>query len=177
MEEEEIMARIPLQRGTVVERQKIEPEHGRGLALWVWPLIPLILGALALGLSLKGDDNDRGMVVTDMPAVADDADQSKYVNQNASFANVTVQSVVGDRGFWIGPDTSRQLFVVIDENNAGKSDNIVQVVPGQVLTVSGQLEKLPPLDQAPAEWGLDASSSAALANQQVYLHATHVAGQ
>src|SRR5437868_2001064 len=103
MEEEEIMAQIPMQRGTVAERQKIEPEHDRGLPLWVWPLIPLILGALALGLSLKGDNNDRGTVVTDMLAVADDADQSKYVNQNASFANVTVQSVVGDRGFWIGP--------------------------------------------------------------------------
>ena len=98
MEEEEIMARIPMQGGTVVERQEIEPEHGRGLPLWVWPLIPLILGALALGLSLKGADNDRGTVVTDMLAVVDDADQSRYANQNASFANVTVQSVVGDRG-------------------------------------------------------------------------------
>lgn len=170
------MAQVYVERSTVDERQKNEPER-RGLPLWVWPLIPLLLGALALGLSLRGDDTVRTPAVTDMLAVVGDTDQSEYINRNASFANVTVQSVVGDRGFWIGPDASRQMFVVIDENNTGKSDNIIQVTPGQVLTVNGRLEKLPPLDQAPPEWGLDASSSAALANQQVYLHATSVVGR
>ena len=175
------MARITAQQlppqDNVVERRRVEPER-RAIPVWVWPLIPLLLGALALGMSLNDTDEPaRGNKVTDMLAVVGDNDQAGYADRRASFANVTVQSVVGDRGFWIGPDAARQLFVVIDEANAGISDNAVQIVPGQVLTVNGELERLPSLDQAPAEWGLDASSSAVLAGQEVYLHATEVLGQ
>ena len=188
------MARIPVARVPVVERRDAEHERRSGLPLWVWPLIPLLLGALALGMSLRGDDQTRttaapnsategttandqaatGDALTDMLVVANSDDQTMYAGRQASFANVKVQSVVGDRGFWIGPNARRQLFVVIDEANAGQAENAVQVAPGQTLTVNGVLEELPPLDQAPAEWGLDDSSSAALANQQVYLHAAQV---
>jgi hypothetical protein len=168
---------LPPQQDVVVERRRVEPER-RTIPVWVWPLIPLLLGALALGMSLNDtDESARGNTVTDMLAVVGTGDQAGYADRRASFANVTVQSVVGDRGFWIGPDAARQLFVVIDEANAGISDNAVQIVPGQVLTVNGQLERLPSPDQASAEWGLDASSSAALADQDVYLHATEVLGQ
>ena len=186
-----------------------ENERRGGLPLWIWPLIPLILGALALGLSLRGNDDGQqgttaapnapaannagqgagsgggqgttannaqgtGSPITDMLVVANDRNPATYVGRPASFANVKVQSVVGDRGFWIGPNADQQLFVVIDEANVGQTENRVQVVAGQTLTLNGVIQKLPPLDQAPREWGLNASNSAALANQQVYLHASQV---
>ena len=196
------MARIPVGRVAVTDRRDDEHERTGGIPLWVWPLIPLILGALALGLSLRGNDDDlaqtrsvpvapaennadqdsttngnqaaAGAGLTDMLVVVNDQNQAALVGRSALFANVRVQSVVGDRGFWIGPDQTQQLFVVIDEANVGLAEGQIQVVPGQTLTLSGEIEQLPPLEQAPPEWGLDASNSAALANQQVYLHANQV---
>lgn len=207
------MAQVTETRGPV-RRREDDDRRRRGFPLWAWPLIPLLLGALALGLSLAGGDDRSantaapdaqgatnnagqgttgnagqgttdnagqaaaGAGLTDMLVVVNDQNQQQYVGQTASFANVQVQSVVGDRGFWVGPSAEQQLFVVIDEANAGQSENRVQVQQGQNLTLSGVIEQLPPIDQAPAEWGLDASNSAALANQQVYLHARQVvAGQ
>lgn len=197
-----------------VQRRDDDHDRRRGFPLWAWPLIPLLLGALALGLSLTRDDdravdtapNTQGATnnagqgttgnagqgttgnagqgttdnagqaagLTDMLVVVNDQNQQQYAGQTASFSNVTVQSVVGDRGFWVGPSAEQQLFVVIDEANVGQAEGQIQVQPGQNLTLSGVIEQLPPLDQAPAEWGLDASNSAALANQQVYLHARQV---
>lgn len=200
------MARIPVARVRTERRPDEEDQRKGGLPLWIWPLIPLLLGALALGLSLRGNDAARTDTtaapnataaagatgqdttgnsaqagtgaLTDMLSVVNDGNQAAYVGRPASFANVNVQSVVGDRGFWIGPNATQQLFVVIDEANVGVAENRVQVVPGQTLTLGGVIQRLPPLDQAPPEWGLNASNSAALANQQVYLQATQVvAGQ
>ncbi len=202
MYEEEIMARIPVGRVAVTDRRDDEHERKRGLPLWFWPIIPLLLGALALGLSLRDNDDNRartssapvapagnnagqdsttngdqaatGNGLTDMLVVVNDQNQAALAGRPALFANVRVQSVVGDRGFWIGPDQTRQLFVVMDEANVGQAEGQIQVAPGQTLTLNGVIEQLPPLEQAPPEWGLDASNSAALANQQVYLHANQV---
>lgn len=209
------MARIPVGRVTHIERRDDEHERRGGIPLWAWPLIPLLLGALALGLSLRDNDNESGQTnrqpapagnannnnagnnandagqnsaangnqatgqgLTDMLVVVNDENQAALAGRPALFANVRVQSVVGDRGFWIGPDQSQQLFVVMNEGNVGQAEGQIQVEPGQTLTLNGVIEKLPPLDQAPAEWGLDASSGEALANQQVYLQANQVvAGQ
>ena len=209
------MARIPVGRVTHIERRDDEHERRGGIPLWVWPLIPLLLGALALGLSLRGNDNESAQTdrqpapagntnnnagnnannagqdsatngneaaanqgLTDMLVVVNDENQAALAGRSALSANVRVQSVVGDRGFWIGPDQTQQLFVVMNEGNVGQAEGQIQVEPGQTLTLNGVIEKLPPLDQAPAEWGLDASSGEALANQQVYLQANQVvAGQ
>jgi hypothetical protein len=210
------MARIPVGRVAHIERRDDEHERRGGIPLWAWPLIPLLLGALALGLSLRGNDNGSaqtnrqpaaagnvnnnnagnttnnagqnsaangnqaadGQGLTDMLVVVNDENQAALAGRPALFANVRVQSVVGDRGFWIGPDQTQQLFVVMDEANVGQSEGQIQVQPGQTLTLNGVIEKLPPIGQAPAEWGLDASNGEALANQQVYLHANQVvAGQ
>jgi hypothetical protein len=163
-------------RGPVVEQRPGRAGSRRDdIPLWIWPLALILLGALALGMSLSAGDEQAGPV-TDMLVVANDSDQEEYAGQQASFANVMVQSVAGDRGFWIGPDAEQQLFVVIDEANAGRSENSVQIAPGQMLTLNGVLEELPPLDQIPPEWGLDAPNSAALDGEEIYLHATQVLG-
>lgn len=178
--------------------------------MWLWPLIPLLLGALALGFSLTGNDEQGGATntapdasagnnagqgnadanaqgasaeggqaaagdtLTDMMVVVNDRNQRALAGRQALFANVPVQSVVGDRGFWVGPSPDEQLFVVIDEANAGRAEGAIQVTPGQTVTLGGVIEQLPSLDQAPPEWGLDASNSAALEGEQVYLHANQV---
>lgn len=206
------MARIPVARGPVVERRDEEHDRRGGLPLWLWPLIPLLLGALALGWSLTGDDQQRGQtnaqpdtaagnnagadaqgdtatgaegantgaqagagdVLTDMMTVVNERNQRSLAGRQALFANVAVQSVVGDRGFWIGPSPEEQLFVVMDEANVGQAEGAVQITPGQTVTLGGTLERLPSPDQTPPEWGFDAGSQGALEGQEVYLQARQV---
>ncbi len=200
------MARIPVTQTPVQPRWEDDRNRRKGLPLWVWPLIPLLLGALALGLASRGGEETQrgntgagqgttsgnqgttngnqgaanagqGAAITDMLTVVGDQNPGSYVGRQASFANVQVQSVPGDRGFWIGPNANQQLFVVIDEANAGQSEGRIQVTPGQTLTLNGELRQLPAAGQIPAEWGFTPGTGGAAA-QQVYLHARQVsAGQ
>lgn len=196
------MARIPVAQVPVRPRRDDDHDRRKGIPLWVWPLIPLLLGALALGLSLNRDDEQRaetgaqgnppaqntgnqgagnntgqtgnGAPLTDMLQVAGSPNAASFAGRPASFVNVPVQSVVGDTGFFVGPSANQQLFVAIDEGAANQGEGRVQVQPGQAVTLSGVIDRLPPLEQAPAEWGLNASNSAQFANQQVYLRANQV---
>jgi hypothetical protein len=175
-----IMARIPVAQVPVQRRRDDDHDRRRGIPLWVWPIIPLLLGAIALGLSTQGDDARReGQAtgstdqapLTDMLTITNDGNAA-YVGRQASFADVQVLNVSSDRAFWVGPDMQQQLLVV------NESDGAVQVVPGQTVTVDGVIERLPAIDQAPDEWGLTAADGAALASQQVFLRARQVqAGQ
>lgn len=170
------MANMKVEHVGVGAQRDQRRERRHDIPLWVLPLIPLVLGALALAFSLHSDNraSTNQNMLTDMRVVVNDPNQAAYVGRNATFANVTVQSVAGDRGFWVGPNANEQLFVVRDDSNAGSTNNQIQVTPGQRITLGGDIEKLPPLDQAPANWGLNASNRTALQNQQVYLHATQV---
>lgn len=140
------------------------------LPLWVWPLIPLVLGVLALGLSLRdapARDNAAAPQVTDMLAVVNQKDQSEFVGQTAQFSNVTVQSIVGDRAFWVGPDANQRLMVVQD-------DVLRDIRPGQQLTLNGTIEEFPGVDMALSDWGIPEGGGESLDSQQVYLHANNV---
>ena len=183
------MARIPVAQVPVRPRRDEHRDRREGIPLWVWPLIPLLLGALALGWSLNRDDDRRAETgnqgtnnnagqnaapLTDLRQVAGSPNAASFAGRPASFVNVPVQSVVGDTGFFVGPNANQLLFVALDEGAANQGEGRVQVQPGQAVTVSGVIDRLPPADQAPAEWGLNGSNSAQFANQQVYLRANQV---
>lgn len=214
------MARTPVARTPVPARRDDDRDRRGGIPLWVWPLIPLLLGLLSLGLAMRGNDEqsaadtnrqsavagansegaangnagaagtngqgatngnqgaagtNAGAAVTDMLAVVNDGNPASFAGRPATFANVVVQSVPGDRGFWIGPDANQQLFVAFDEANAGRPEGQVQITPGQRLTLGGVIEAIPPAGQIPAEWGLTPESAA---YKPVYLKAQQItAGQ
>jgi hypothetical protein len=189
------MARTPVASVSVGTYRDDDDNRKRLFPLWVWPLIPLVLGLLSLALAMRGNDEPRqattdtnqagannqgaaaagGAALTDMLTVVNAPNRASYVGQPATFTNVQVQSVPGDRGFWIGPDANQQMFVVIDEANAGRPEGQTQIAPGQALTLGGVIRQFPAANQIPAEWGVDAATAA---TQQVYLHAQQVnAGQ
>lgn len=207
-EERRVVTRVETQVG----------ERRRGGPFWLWPLIPLLLGALALGLSLRGGNDTRaagnqttavpaapaaqtnngqaaansgqtatsgdqagtnggqaaaGNALTDMLVVVNEPNKASLAGRPATFTNVRVQSVVADKGFWVGPNKDQQVFVIFDEKTAGgPAEGQVQVKEGQNVTLTGAMEQVP--GDAQARFGLDAASAAALAKQGVLLHAKQV---
>lgn len=211
------MARTPVARVQTQVRDEDDRHRRGGIPLWVWPLIPLLLGLLSLGLAMRGGDEQgaadtnrqravagansedaangnagaagtngqgatagnqgaagttgQGAAVTDMLAVVNDPNRASFAGRPATFSNVLVQSVPGDRGFWVGPDANRQLFVAFDEANAGRPEGAIQITPGQTVTLGGVIQPIPPAAQIPPEWGLAPETAA---SQAVYLQAQQI---
>jgi len=114
--------------------------------------------------------------LTDLVVVVTTPARETLAGRRVQFNNVKVQSVVADRGFWIGPSASQRLFVVLNEERSPNSptEGRVDVNPGQTVSISGTLRKLPMPQAAQQQWGLSAADSAAVQKEQIYLHADQV---
>ena len=166
---------------------QIPVERKRGVPAWAWLLIVLILVALLWWLFTLVNDNRRAAAadqqpvvsappLTDLSSIAGASDKLSLAGRKAQFTNVTVQSVVGDKTFWIGPSKDKQLFVVLNEQPSPNKtvEGQVNVNPGQTVTVTGVIKKLPSMAEARKQWQLSDANSTTLANQQIYLAADHV---
>ena len=181
------MARIP------VERKRT------GIPWWAWLLLALAVAALlwflfdlfnrdpteardlnvevpAVTAAPAGEQAGAAAApITDMLIIVDTPDKASLVGRRVQFTNVTVQSVVGDKTFWIGPSKDKQLFVVLEEDpSAGATEGQVDVNAGQTGTITGEIRKLPSMEEARSQWGLSEANTAELENQQVYLQAQQV---
>ncbi|MBD2452203.1 hypothetical protein H6G76_34910 [Nostoc sp. FACHB-152] len=80
--------------------------------------------------------------ITDVLVITN-ANKQTLVNKPVQFSNVKVQSVVGDRTFWVGSNSTQRVFVVLAPNlDAGSAENKVVVKPGQTLDLAGALKAL-----------------------------------
>lgn len=107
------------------------------------------------------------VVITQTP------DRQSLVGRRVQFTGVSVESVNGDRTFWVGRSNNERLFVVLDQGlDLGKAEQQVQIKPGQTLDLTGVLQPMPTSQQAQQQWkGLDATEAQALNGQTVYLQA------
>ena len=113
--------------------------------------------------------------IADVGIIARTPNQQSLANKQVQLTNVTAQSVVGDRTFWVGSNNVRQLFVVLSPPlDAGNAENRIVVKPGQTLSVSGVLKPMPSPQQAETEWGLSAEEVQAIGNQTLYLQANQI---
>ncbi|MBD2437701.1 hypothetical protein [Nostoc sp. FACHB-110] len=113
--------------------------------------------------------------ITDVLVITN-ANKQTLVNRPVRFSNVNVQSVVGDRTFWVGSSTTQRVFVVLAPNlDAGSIENKVVVKPGQTLDLAGVLKPVPSVQQAQKQWkGLTAAEAQGLKNQIIYLEANQI---
>lgn len=113
--------------------------------------------------------------ITDVLVVTN-ANKQTLVNKPVRFSNVNVQSVVGDRTFWVGSNNTQRVFVVLAPNlDAGSVENKVVVKPGQTLDLAGVLKSVPSATQAQKQWkGLTAAEAKGLQNQVIYLEANQI---
>jgi len=113
--------------------------------------------------------------ITDVLVITN-ANKQTLVNKPVDFKNVNVQSVVGDRTFWVGANNTQRVFVVLAPNlDAGTTENKVVVKPGQTLDLTGVLKAVPSVKQAQQQWkGLTAAEAQGLKNQILYLEADQI---
>ena len=113
--------------------------------------------------------------ITDVVVIASAPDQQSLVNRQVQFANVPVQSVIGDRTFWVGSGNNERLLVVLDEAlDSGNTERALDVNAGQTLTMNGIVRRMPNAADAQKQWGLSATEANSLQNQRVYLQASQV---
>ncbi len=164
------------------------------LAVWAWRGRATVV-ALLVGFIASCNDNNPdvvvvsptpaaspspnvatdGLPITDLATVVTTPDQQSLVNKQVQLTNAPVQSVVGDRTFWVGPSNTQQLLVVLDEAlDSSRIDKKLDINTGQTLTIDGLIRPLPSIQEAQKQWGLSATEAQALKNQKVYLQAQEV---
>ncbi|OUL22350.1 hypothetical protein BV372_30680 [Nostoc sp. T09] len=113
--------------------------------------------------------------ITDVLVISN-ANKQTLVNRPVQFTNVNVQSVVGDRTFWVGSSNNQRVFVVLASNlDAGTAENKVVVKKGQTLDLAGVLKPVPSVKQAQQQWkGLTTTEAQGLKNQIIYLEANQI---
>ena len=98
------------------------------------------------------------------------------VDRPVQVTRVTVLDVVSDKGFWVGPNPSQRLFVVLEEDRTAgqKVEGKVDVNPGQMVNLTGDIERVTNVDEIRQRWNLQPPAVEALQGQQVFLLARTV---
>jgi len=113
--------------------------------------------------------------ITDVYMVVAAPDRRALMGRQAKFANVTVQDVVGDKTFWIGPSAEQQIFVVLDEvPTPGKPgvEGRYHIRKGQTISITGTLIEMPAAETAKTLWGEPGANAAA--KETVYIRANQI---
>lgn len=113
--------------------------------------------------------------ITDLLIITN-ANKQTLIDKPVQLTNVKVQSVVGDRTFWVGSSNAQRVFVVLASNlDEGAVENKVIVKPGQTLDLAGVLKPVPSVKQAQQQWkGLTAAEAQGLKGQIIYLQANQI---
>lgn len=96
------------------------------------------------------------------------SDPSQLAGQTLTVSNVPVRRETG-KAMWIGYNDLAQVLVV--PNDAA---TLEQIEEGERVTISGTVEKMPPVDQARRLWNLPQELQAQLGKELVYINATRV---
>ncbi|HEY0970302.1 MAG TPA: hypothetical protein VGE02_04925 [Gemmatimonadales bacterium] len=109
--------------------------------------------------------------IVDELVIVDAPDPAALAGRSTALIGVTVQTVVGDGTFWVGPSPDRQLFVVLDAAAA----SAVDIEPGQRIAVAGVLTAMPDsLAPVRTSWNLTSANAAMLSQESIYLAANDV---
>lgn len=135
-----------------------------GIPWWVWAVLALLMLALLFWLFSDDDDAELAVVapvatvtetgapvatvsdasastgpITDLATIVGTADLATLSGRNVQLSNVRVQSVVGDRTFWVGPDENHRAFVVLNETPTPGTpiEGRYDVTRGQIINVNG----------------------------------------
>ncbi|MBW3637867.1 MAG: hypothetical protein KY445_15600 [Armatimonadetes bacterium] len=114
--------------------------------------------------------------VKDLVVVVTRPVRPDLINRRVELSGVKVQSVVGDKTFWVGPSANQRLFVVLEEEKTPNTpvEGKVDVNAGQTVTMSGTIKKMPAMAEIRNRWTLTDAETAPLKNEPIYLHVDKV---
>jgi len=182
------MAEIPIER------------KSGGIPWWVWLILAALVIGLLIYMFSGNDDSERASVettpavvapvapadgtaqpvnnaqatggpITDLAMVTGGANLTSMVGRDVQLSNVRVQEVVGDRTFWVGPDSNQRALVVLNETptpSTPGTEGRYDVTAGQTINVNGSVRNTndPAFGSNPIE-GLPAGQNAVIYAQSL----------
>lgn len=138
------------------------PVHKKsgGVPWWVWALLALLLIALLFWFLNRDDDPEVATdpvapavatatpvaegPITDLNTILATEDLATLSGREVQLSGVTVQRVVGDRTFIVGPSVERSLFVVLNQvpTPGTPTEGRVDVTAGQTLSLGGTMRRV-----------------------------------
>ncbi len=119
-----------------------------------------------------------GGPITDLTTIFEEQNKISLVGRRVNLQGQTaaeVQSVVGDKTFWVGPSENQQVFVALsEEQDAAGAEGKVDVNEGQTVRITGEIMELPSIERIRKEWGRSEVLATKLVNQQIYISAEQV---
>jgi hypothetical protein len=105
-------------------------------------------------------------------AVLNSNNKGAFVGQQFYLVNVPVQKKVNDQVLWIGSNNSAPMLLIVGSNsNSGAQGRIGR---GNLISVSGTVQKAPPASEAKQEWNLSDNGIKRLENEGAYMQAAQL---
>ena len=135
---------------------------------------PAAAASPATGAGAKASPAAAGPV-TDLPIGQPDQ-LAALAGRPVQLGGVKVQSVVGDKTFWVGPSATQRLFVFLEEDTTAgqKVEGKVDVNPGQTVALTGEIRRLPSAGEAQQQLNMSPQVFEAASQDQIYLFARSV---
>ena len=111
-----------------------------------------------------------GAPVTDVLVIVPLPGPRDLIGKQVHLTAVPVQSQVGERGYWMGPTHTQQVFVRVSQNASN-----VSLTPGETASVWGTIQPVPSQSQIESEWQLESNLAEKLVrNEALYIKADSV---
>ena len=115
-----------------------------------------------------------GNEITDYSVLVNPQNPQSLVGKRVRLTNMKVQSVVGDRTFYVGPSESQRVFVVLDQVKTPNTatEGRYDINAGQTISINGIVEKMPDVQEARQRFGklMSEAELNKLKDQQVLIH-------
>lgn len=102
-------------------------------------------------------------------AALDSTSKQPFVGQKFQANFVPVQKKVSDSVFWVGPKNTTPTLLVIKSNGTAQKNGVLHV--GDLIDISGTVEKAPPPTQAQKQWALSSNGAGRLEREGGYIQA------
>ncbi|RJP47320.1 MAG: hypothetical protein C4584_00595 [Armatimonadetes bacterium] len=170
----------------------IEPEEKPSGSSWLWWVFGVLAAFLLIVflIPLFTDDQvgindrpgteigvggapDRG-TITNLGTIINEDNPDTLTGQSVRLNSVSVISIVGDGMFWVGNGTDQRLLVSLGNQPISMKDAGINLTPGQIVTVAGQLQRIPDENTLREMFNLNESETAEVASTPVFLQAEEI---
>lgn len=161
----------------------------RGALLYWWWGFWIVVFAFAIGWGIWGAASGNGWWFTgrhnvNAPpmngsgvAALEAPSKQAFLGQKFQANFVPVQKKISDSVYWVGAKNSTPTLLVI-KNNASThgplKKNSTTIQTGNLIDITGTMEKAPPQAQAQNEWALSSNGAARLEREGGYIQGTLV---